>query len=190
MNKDIYRKEILEKRNALSDEELQEKSRIIFERLTETELYKNADNILIFASMSSAVSTEEMMLDTLSLGKNVFCPKVTDKKTGIMEFVRIDSPEDLIEGYFQIREPEITERSKVYSGQDPDVTLVIMPLVAFDENRNRIGYGGGFYDRYLERFKDIKTIAIAFDCQKSEEILPVAEVDIRPQFIITESGTV
>ena len=45
-------------------------------------------------------------------------------------------------------------------------------------------------DRYLERFKDIKTIAIAFDCQKSEEILPVAEVDIRPQFIITESGTV
>ncbi len=187
MDKEICRQNALEKRNALSETEIKEKSRIIFERLTDLELYKNATNILIYASMGSEVSTDDMILDALSLGKNVFCPKVTDKKAGVMEFVRIGLPEDLTEGYFHIPEPEITEESEIYSGQDSENTLMIMPLVAFDENRNRIGYGGGFYDRYLERFGNLKTVAIAYECQKLDELLPSTEVDIKPGIIITDA---
>ena len=186
MNKETCRKNALEKRNSLSGTEIKEKSRVIFEKLGDMELYRNASNILIYASMGSEASTDEIMLDALSLGKKVFCPKVTDKKAGIMEFVRIDSPEDLAEGYFHIREPEISDGSELYDGQDSENTLVIMPLVAFDDNLDRIGYGGGFYDRYLERFEKLMTVAIAFECQKSDELLPSTDVDIKPGIIITE----
>jgi 5-formyltetrahydrofolate cyclo-ligase len=65
---------------------------------------------------------------------------------------------------------------------------MIMPLVAFDENRNRIGYGGGFYDRFLTRFKNITTAAIAFDCQRSDDLITAEEFDMSPGMIITESG--
>ena len=185
MTKDDYRKQAREKRDLLSVEELHKKSRDIFEKLSSLPEYKEAENILIYASMSSEVITDDIMEDALSKGKKLFCPKVTDRKKGRMEFARIYSSEDLKEGYFGIREPEINEDSDLYE-TDSAPALAIVPGVAFDKKKNRLGYSGGFYDRFFEKHPDIKKVALAFDCQVSEEELPNEAHDIRPDILVTE----
>ncbi len=187
MTKSEIRKSVLKLRDGLSIDDINAKSRMILENVTNSNAYSEAENIMIYASMRSEVVTDEIILDALSLGKKVFCPKVTDKDKGIMEFVRIFSLEDLIEGYFKIREPNISDQSEVFSGQTGGNTLMIMPGVAFDKDRNRIGYSGGFYDRYLEKHPDIKTCALLFDCQIVTKI-SAEDHDKKPVFLFTESG--
>ena len=200
MTKDDIRKRSLEKRDSLTPEDLSEKSRAIFEKVTALQEYIHADSVLIYASMRSEVITDDIILDSLAAGKKVFCPKVMDRAAGRMEFVRIHAMEDLKPGYFGIPEPEITEDSEIaFSAKEPTAedpepaprsALVIVPGVAFDKNCNRIGYSGGFYDRYLSRSRDLTAIALSFDCQMVEEGLIVPqEHDVRPQLIITETST-
>jgi 5-formyltetrahydrofolate cyclo-ligase len=185
MTKDDIRKEIVSKRDSLSQEELREKSRLIFEKVTATTEYQEAENILIYASMRSEVITDDIILDALAVGKNVFCPRVINKEAGEMAFIRIYSPEDLKEGYFGIREPELTEDSEVAGGDG----LVIVPGVAFDRDCNRIGYRGGFYDRYLMKHRNLMAMAIAFECQVLDDtVIPAQEHDVAPGKIITESN--
>lgn len=214
MDKSDIRKQILSKRDLLKHEEIEEKSRLIFEKLVNLDEYMTAENILVYASIGSEVKTDDIILDALANGKKVFCPKVTDKKKGKMEFVRITAPEDLSLGYFGIREPVITDESELASfsevnpgyktGSDGDGldhmegdfvldkarTLVIMPGVAFDQNGNRIGYGGGFYDRYLSEYPDLQTIALGFEVQISEEEFDLDETDIKPKRLISENGDI
>ena len=169
-SKDDIRKELLKKRDILTSEEVEAKSRAIFEKLVNNEAYKNAENILIYVSFFTEVKTDEIILDALSLGKNVFCPKVTNRDLGFMKFVRIYDTSELSEGYFGIREPEISESSEIYTSS-PN-TLVIIPGVAFDKKGNRIGYKGGFYDRFLADHNEAYTIAIAYSFQILDEIIP------------------
>lgn len=178
--KDILRKEILVKRDLLSPEAVKQKSRAIFEKLIERDEYINSDNILVYASMKSEVITDEIILDALSLGKKVFCPKVTDTRRGQMKFVRIYDTAELEAGYYGIREPLISEDSEIY--ECCEKTLVIVPGVAFDKNGNRIGYKGGFYDRFLSDNPGVFTIALAYNFQIMDEIpseihdIPVKDV--------------
>ena len=187
LTKDEARKYVLGLRDSLLDEDINTKSRAIFEKVTALLPYKEAENILIYVSMRSEVKTDEIILDALSSGKRVFCPKVTDKKRGIMTFVCISSLEDLKEGYFGIREPELV------SGYeepffDHKKSFMIMPLIAFDKGRNRIGYSGGFYDRYLEKNRKLKTCAIAFECQLVGDGIDADDHDIAPSMVITEES--
>ena len=185
MEKNEIRAQILARRDALSPEEIEEKSRLIFEKLVNMEEYRDAENILVYASMGSEVRTDDIILDALANGKKVFCPKVTDKKNGVMEFVRITALEDLSEGYFGIREPQITAESEL-AGDELTGTLVIMPGVAFDKDGNRIGYGGGFYDRYLLKHGLNQTIALCFQAQITDEIIGIEDTDIKPAIILSE----
>ena len=190
ITKDEIRKVIRQKRDSLSKDDLVNKSRKIFEKLVASEIYKIADNILIYASMGSEVRTDEIIEDALKQGKTVFCPKCVDTKKGLMEFIKISDISQLIEGYYGIREPVLAENSVVYDNIDTTNNrsddLMIMPLVAFDDQNNRIGYKGGYYDRYLEKNPHIKTCALAFSIQKSETTIPSEAHDIKPQRIITE----
>ena len=199
MDKDLIRKDILQKRDDLSVYKIEVKSREIFEELIAKPEYIEASNILTYASVRNEVKTDEIILDALALGKRVFCPKVTDKKNGIMKFVRIYEPENLAEGYYGIREPEITDESEIF---DPDLyadesnvrrtdgevagkTIVIVPGVAFDERGNRIGYKGGFYDRFLPKVSYADTVALCYKIQIVDEIIP-SEHDIPIKSIIHE----
>ena len=211
MDKGEIRAAVLKKRDALSEKEIEQKSRVIFEKLIKTKDYRACENILVYASMGSEVRTDEIILDALANGKKVFCPKVTDKKAGTMVFVRICALEDLKEGYFHIREPKLVESSeimgKTYSGEykgdilkeipagfeDKDYssnedakTLVIMPGVAFDRNRNRIGYGGGFYDRYLSGHPDYATVALCFEEQIVTGSIEPDVTDVIPGYLLTD----
>ncbi|MBQ8030019.1 MAG: 5-formyltetrahydrofolate cyclo-ligase [Butyrivibrio sp.] len=187
MTKEEARKEALLKRDALKEDVIKSGSRIIFEKLKALLPYQEAENILIYASMRSEVITDEIISDALLEGKKVFCPKVVDRKNGIMKFVKIHAIEDLKEGYFGIREPEITDDYLEPSFEDGE-SIVIMPLVCFDDGKNRIGYSGGFYDRYLAKHNNLKTIAIAFECQHVEGQRHVHDFDIAPDMIVTEES--
>ena len=199
MDKDFIRKDILQKRDDLSVYKIEIKSREIFEELITRPEYIEASNVLIYASIRSEVKTDEIILDALALGKRVFCPKVTDKKNGIMKFVRIYEPENLTEGFYGLREPEITDESEIFDpdlyadesnvrrtdGENTGKTIIIVPGVAFDEKGNRIGYKGGFYDRFLPKVSYADTVALCYKIQIVDEIIP-SEYDIPIKSIIHE----
>lgn len=200
IDKDSIRKKALSVRNGISEVEINGKSSLIKDRLLTLKEYENAENILVYASMGSEVMTDEIILDGLSKGKKVFCPKVTDKSNRQMEFVKIEKLEDLKKGYFGIREPEISSDSFIYCCDkytSESNTLVIMPGVAYDRNRNRLGYGGGFYDTFLDKNRNVDTVALGFEnqiyCGLFEEVssgsldILMDEHDIRPEKIITET---
>ncbi len=188
LTKNEARELTVARRDSIDSDALLAYSRTIFEKVTDLDWYKEAENILIYASMRSETDTYEIILDALSSGKSVFCPKVIDRKKGLMKFIYIDSVEDLEEGYFGIREP-VLKNGYLEPEFDHDKSLMIMPGVAFDKNRNRVGYSGGFYDRYLAAHRWIRSVAIAFECQILEETIETDDYDIRPDVLITEEST-
>lgn len=184
------RKEMLEKRNALSLTERTDNSRAVIGRLFQWEPYVKADSILCYVSYQSEVQTWGLLQKVLSDGKRLYCPKVCGKE---IEFYRIVDREELRPGYQGIPEPPEVEQRSFWKEEVIADTLMLMPGVAFDLEHNRLGYGGGYYDRYLKRCRHLQqtgrlhTAALAYAVQVVKEI-PAEELDIKPETIITENG--
>lgn len=176
MNKQEIRAEIRRRRRELGYDEWLDKSQIICENIWNLREYKHADLIYVYMAKEGEVHLDELMKDAWKHGKKVAVPKVLGKG---MEFYEIQSLKDVKEGYMGIREP-ITNTPA--SGKSP---LFIMPAVALDEQKHRIGYGGGFYDRFLERHPQKIKIAAAFEFQIFDRV-PYEAFDILPDKIITE----
>ena len=146
--------------------------------------YQDNDNIIIYVSYNQDVDNSGIINKSLERGKKVYVPKVIinkeDRSDKYMEFVRINSYDDLQDGYMGIKEP-VSDDYEI-----PQDGLLVMPGLAFDVTLNRIGYGGGFYDRYLVKNGDrYYQTAICFDYQVLDDI-PAEEFDIRPDMIITD----
>lgn len=188
MRKEDYRKLALERRNRLTQEERIDKSSKIRVGLFSTENWKKAERVLIYCSYLTEVSTEEMIALAIRTHKKVYCPKITDQKNKQMEFYRIHSPNDLKSGFKGILEPVTQEKyiTSDLSNSEKGATLVILPGTAFDHKGNRVGYNGGYYDRYLTRIPYASKVAIAFSCQIFAETLPVEAHDVKADMIITE----
>lgn len=176
--KDI-RKRVLEKRNLITDKEWEEKSRLIYEKVVTHPFFLETDAIYCYVDYRREVGTRSIIKHAWNTDKKVAVPKV-DGDT--MEFYYVESFEDLQEGFKGIPEPTPKQLAC-----DENV-LVIMPGVAFDATGNRIGYGKGYYDKYLRLHPNYKTIAIAFELQMVDSI-PAERYDICPNMIITEEKT-
>ena len=179
-NKIVIRKRIKAVRNAMDRDDCIYRSKLICERLAGLEYYRNAQNICAYISKGNEVDTRFIIDKAWSDGKRVFVPKVYGKD---MHFIQISSYEELRTGNFGILEPEADEYTEISSG------LMFMPGVAFDRQRNRIGFGGGYYDRYLAVHGQLVTVALAYDCQIVEYI-DSEQTDIKPHIIVTESGVI
>ena len=178
LTKKELRKEILAGRTALSEEEVREKSRAICLAVRGTEAYAKATDICIYMPIRNEVDVRMIVEEAAADGKRLWIPKVIGEEMIFNEY-----DEELMEpGAFDIPE----SRSEIYleAGED---TLIIMPGAVFDRYGNRIGYGGGFYDRYLEKHPECMTMAVCYDMQVVDHI-PAESHDIRPQIIVTESG--
>lgn len=177
------RKEVLARRDALSKEERDRATCLITDRIVGHQWFYRAQTLLCFVSYGSEIPTGDIIEEALRKGKKVFVPRVEGEN---MNFYRILSLEELTEGYRGIPEPDGTGEVYRYCPGEQEETLMLMPGVAFDSLRRRIGYGKGFYDRYLEDKEELQlhTIAIGFQCQLVEEI-PQEERDIRPYQVIT-----
>lgn len=175
--KQISRRVVLRKRNRLSKEEIAEKSKIIKEKLFNSEEYKKAKTIMFYVSFGSEVSTIDMIKESLKNNKIVCVPVVKEKSM-------IPS---IIKGIKELNKKniyKIPEPSRINKIKKEDIDLIIVPGVAFDKQSRRIGYGKGYYDKFLKDFKG-KTIGLAFKLQILE-IIPKDEWDIKLDKVISE----
>lgn len=190
-NKDILksrlRKEILDKRDELSRSEHKHNSRIITDKLIAWEEYKECEELLVYVSFRSEVDTYGIISDALTRNKKVYCPKVVGDD---MLFYQIKSMDELVPGYMGILEPA---DGLPQFGFSCSKSLVIMPGSVFDRCGNRIGYGKGYYDRFLSDcyIKGIKpvTAALAFDLQLVDAV-PAQDHDFKTDYIFTERETI
>lgn len=173
--KDI-RKRLLEKRNCITDIEWEEKSRRIYKNVVTHPFFLEADAIYCYVDYRGEVGTLAIIEKAWEMQKKVAVPKVEGNE---MQFYYIQQFSDLQEGYRGILEPKSD-----FPADDKNV-LVILPGAAFDRKRNRIGYGKGFYDRFLNTHRNYHTIAIGFEFQMVNEI-PAEPQDLCPQVLITE----
>lgn len=184
--KALIRKRALQVRDGLTPKERAQKSTRIIHKIIEHDRYQQADSILVYVNYKSEVETTGLIETALKDGKAVYCPRVQGKE---MEFYRIHAIQELVDGYKGIREP-VENKDKIFvmeetAGKKKSDSLMIMPGSAFDEQRNRIGYGGGYYDKYLEKHPLLYTIALGFQCQIQKSI-PADTFDWKPDVIVTE----
>lgn len=180
------RRQMLALRRSLSEKERHEMSMQIRKELLSRREIQEAENILCYANYGQEVETLPFLADCLLLGKRVYCPLVIGRE---MEFYRISSIDELKEGFHGIPEPLGDETRLYFPKKGSQKDVMIMPGVVFDLSYHRIGYGGGYYDRYLSRIKNLYTVAVAFSHQIVDEI-PFEEYDICPQIILTEKGKI
>ena len=183
------RKEILRLRDDLTLKERQQKSKMIARKVFAHKAFLEADSVLLFASYRSEVDTKEIFVEALALGKKVFFPRVEGK---VMNFYRVKTEEDLKEGYRSIREPEAVEEKR-FQPDTQEKVLVLMPGAVFDEQGGRIGYGGGYYDKFLQWLESeipvekVYKLAVAFSCQiVGVGVIPREEHDVAVEDLIVE----
>lgn len=178
------RKNILQAKEALSHEIIEEKSQAIFDTLREKDYYKNAENVMIYITLGKEVITPTIIDDLMNKGKRVFVPLTVPKTKELIVSELKNFDEDLEVGHFGVLEPKKEATRPV----DPSILdLVVVPGVAFDRRGFRVGYGAGYYDRFLTRLSEkATTIALAFDMQLIDEV-PIEHFDMSVQYIITET---
>lgn len=182
MEKKEIRNLILNKRNNLKLKEKSLKDESIFKTLIENDLYKTSKNIFIFINYGSEVETKKIINKAIQDGKKIYVPK-TIKESKEMRAIEIKSLENLKEDKFGILEPENFEGEI----NKNELDLIIVPGAAFDRRGNRIGYGGGYYDRYFSDLEiNIKKVALSYELQLVKNIVS-EKYDIKVDFIITEN---
>lgn len=176
--KQDIRRRILAVRDAISQKDWEDKSICIQKKVLEHPLFSQAEELYCYMDYHREAGTKYLIRQAWKLGKKVAVPKVSDDE---MTFYYLSDFSELREGYCGIYEPHSTKVA------DGGTGLLIMPGVAFDRKRNRIGYGKGFYDRYLKKHQKLSTIGLAFECQIVPEI-PAEAFDYRPNIVITEEN--
>ena len=186
MLKQSIRKTVLQARDSLTMEERERGNILLTERILGHQWFYCSEILLGFVNFGSEISTEEIIKEALRRGKRVYVPKVLrGGEEPQMGFYRIASLEELQSGYQGIREPSGCSEEYVYRAEEAEHTLMLMPGAAFDGFRGRIGYGKGFYDRFLQDKPQLqlRTIGVGYLCQLVEE-LPMWEQDVRPYQVI------
>lgn len=180
LEKNKIRQEILKTRNNLSTEEVEKKSNLIIQNLEK--FIKNAENIMIFMDMKNEVRITKLM--ELYPEKSFFIPKITDSKNREMKINKYEENELVLHkfGYYE------SSSSDFYNENILDI--VIVPAVVFDLEKNRIGFGGGYYDTFLKKVrrgnKKAIFIGVCYDFQVVDKI-PREEHDIIVDFVVNEN---
>ena len=157
MDKKELRRQIAAKKRAMTGDEIRKKSADLAQQFLQHPLYREASTVYGYLPYNQEVRTELILEQALRDGKRVAVPKVYGEE---MRFLYITELDALEEGYAGIFEPEADGPV----AEDP-TALVLMPGLAFDPQGNRMGYGGGFYDRFLEREPQHPTVALCYDFQ-------------------------
>jgi 5-formyltetrahydrofolate cyclo-ligase len=184
MDKASLRGEILAKRMGVPKETRELWDRHILDRLLLLEAVKQADTILLYLSFRAEVGTDGIFHWGFQEGKRMAAP-VTSVASRTLWPVEIRSLKEVTTGAYGIREP-LWREERVIPVEEID--LVLLPGVAFDRHGGRLGYGGGYYDRFLPRLRpDAVKIGLAYDLQVVGRV-PLEPHDVRLDAVVTESG--
>lgn len=147
-----------------------------------SDLYKNSKQILCFSSLDGEISTDLIISQTLKDGKALALPACTDG-CGNMRFYKVKSIDELISGYFGIKEPD-TEKCPLIC--DFSSSVCVVPAFCFDKSGFRLGYGKGYYDKFLKKFTSA-SVGLCYN-DFIEEKLPADEYDVPVDYIITQNN--
>lgn len=181
MDKSNLRVQYKKIRESIEDRKI--KSSEITKKIIQSEFYKESKVVALYSSLLAEVDTASLIIKSLSEKKIVVLPKVVNKEE--LEFYSISKLEELEgKGTFGIKEP----LAKVENFIDKDkIDLMIVPGVCFDRNKNRVGFGKGFYDRYLTHGENIIKVGICFDEQVLQNgFISTDEYDVKMDMIITD----
>ena len=181
-DKKILRNKVLSIRNSLDKIVKESMDQEIYNKLITSDLYKKSNNIFVYLSFGSEVETKNIINKAIEDKKKVYIPKIY-KEDKSMKAIRLKSFNDLKENSMGILEP-IDDSNYI---NKKDIDLILVPGVVFDFNGNRIGYGGGYYDRYLKDIKEIRNkLVLAYDFQIIDSINPESH-DVVFDYIITNT---
>lgn len=169
MNKQELRRAIRERKRAMTEEEIVERSNALAEKFYNSPAYQAASTIYGYLPYNQEVRTVPMLQRALDEGKRVAVPKVYGEE---MRFIYLEDLTQVSKGYAGIPEP--IADAPVAEDQR---ALVLMPGLAFDPQGHRIGYGGGFYDRFLAQEPHHPTLALCYEFQMQAH-LDTEEFDI------------
>lgn len=165
MDKKQLRRMIRERKRAMTEAEIQSRSEALAQLLYASEAYRNAKTIYGYLPYNQEVRTVPMLEQALRDGKRVAVPKVFGDE---MKFLYLQDLTQVAKGYAGIPEPIADEPVA-----EDKTALVLMPGLAFDPKGHRIGYGGGFYDKFLAAEPDHPTLALCYEFQ----LLPKLETE-------------
>lgn len=183
MSKVELRKSVLRARQALTPRQVAEKSERIVRRLLALEEYRRAGTVMVYLDFRNEVSTGAIVADAMAAGKRVVVPLTDVARRRLVPSLLVNYPDDLAPGAWGILEP----KPDCVRPVDPkELDLVLVPGVAFDTVGNRLGYGGGFYDRFLPLTRpDSVWVALAYELQIRPNVYP-REHDCPVHILITE----
>lgn len=179
------RKRILNLRNAMPVEAIAAKSSEIVRRLTELREIRESSALMVFLSFGSEVVVDGLIEWGWEAGKRIVVP-LCRPEGRVLTPCRIDSFAELETGHYGIREPKADCLRVVPSGE---IDAVLVPAVAFDRRGYRVGYGGGYYDRFLPKVPQAAKIGATFACQIVPEV-PRDRFDVQVERIVTEEGII
>lgn len=184
MARNKIRRKIITTRDQLSAHDLAMKSELILENLFQLAEFKAAATVMFYASFKSEVHTMGSLARCIKQGKHILLPLTLAKEKMLRPYLIKDPLHDLKPGYCSIPEPDPALTTQV---NPQEIDAIIIPGSVFDQHGGRLGYGGGFYDRFLANQAPAAfRIALAFDLQVTDAPLPLAAHDQQMDCLITE----
>ena len=178
-SKDIIRKDIRQKRSEMDESKIESMSNDVFDTLEILGVFQEAKYILVYKSLNGEVATDTFIEKWIN-EKELFCPCVIDDN---LVFRNIKSNTQYTKSSFGVAEPigdDLLDYSKI--------DLIIVPGVAFDIHKNRLGFGKGYYDKFLKNMTAPK-LGICFDYQVLDKI-PTTDNDIKMDYVISENNLI
>lgn len=183
MDKDTLRKDFLVRRRAMSREDVVAKSASIAARLAQLDVLRAGSPLLTYvSSKDNEVDTLGIIRGAITGGREVLVPVAEPK--GVLTWSRLAGLEELAEGRFGILEPKPECRRIV---APPDGAVCLVPGIAFTRQGYRIGYGGGYFDRFLAQFRGT-SIGLAFELQLLQAVT-LEIYDVSVDVVVTEKDT-
>ena len=176
LDKKLLRQQLIKKRSELDGPTHQRLSSRIISHLKQQDFFQQANTIAVYLSYNNEVDTWQLIREMMPY-KRICVPTVDNSQT--MHFVFLDDLKHLKKNKYGIYEPVSN-----LAVEKTDIDLIIVPLVGFNDQNFRLGYGGGYYDRFLAQYSG-KKIGIAFQLQRTEELIPET-FDVPLDMIITE----
>ena len=167
-------------RSTLSPAQIEEKSACICRFLLD--ILDGIDPVMVYVSKPLEVNTKDLIDHLISSRKRVIVP-IIERDTRTLRLSYIGNTSVLVRSTFHVCEPVGNE----IPAQPGEVKAIVVPMLAFDQSGNRLGYGAGYYDRFLSDHPHIKKIGLAFTCLETERV-PCEPNDIKMNMVVTENG--
>lgn len=179
--KSILRKEVLQKRNSLNDSQIARRSKLIQEKLIGSAEFIESKSIGVYLPVGSEVQTDHIIRNALELDKTVLLPRVIINELDFFIVEKHDYYHDSFDvNKFGIKEPKKTNMKLDF------IDLLIVPGIVFDSYGYRIGYGYGYYDKFMAEKNFSKSIGLAYDFQVMKNPIPKFEFDKKIDILITD----